>query len=242
MIYDGLQPSTIAFILVFIGAFIQTSIGFGMAILAVPLLYLISPDYIPAPICSVAFIISMINAYKYRSYINLGDLKAAFIGRIPGSIAGGLFLLYVSQKVLAIWVGVLVLTAVVVSLLPYRFKATPMKMGWAGFFSGFFATSSAIGGPPIALVMQHQKTETIRANLAFFFTIGSLFTFVIQAQTGNFTWYHIDLTLPLIPAALLGYALATKTTHTLPKNKMRIGILFLCTLASLIELWHALTQ
>ena len=41
-------------------------------------------------------------------------------------------------------------------------EPTPTRMVVAGFFSGFFGTSSSIGGPPMALLLQHQEANQLR--------------------------------------------------------------------------------
>lgn len=138
------QTVIIAMALIFVGSFVQTAIGFGLAIVAAPLLFLVSPDYVPAPICLIGLFISIFNAMKHRSNISIGGLKVALLGRIPGSLAGGALLVMVSTSVLSLWLGLLVVFAVIVSLLPFRLEPTPAKMGIAGFFSGFFGTSSGI--------------------------------------------------------------------------------------------------
>lgn len=63
--------------IIFLGAFVQSAIGFGLAIVAAPLLFLVSPDYVPAPIVMVALFNSLFNAYKYRNNIAIGGLKMA---------------------------------------------------------------------------------------------------------------------------------------------------------------------
>ncbi len=155
--------------LIFLGSYVQTAIGFGLAIVAAPLLILWAPEYVPAPICLVALFISLMNAMKHRSSVEIGGLKMALIGRVPGSIAGGLLLFFVSTQTLTLWIGLLVLFAVVVSVLPFRVEPTPSRMTCAGFFSGLFGTSSAIGGPPMALLLQHQEANQLRGNLSAFF-------------------------------------------------------------------------
>ncbi len=215
------STALIAMFLIFLGSFVQTAIGFGLAIVAAPLLFLISADYVPAPICIVALFISILNALKHRSNIELGGLKMALIGRVPGSIAGGILLVLVSTDVLALWLGLLVLFAVAVSLLPYRIEPTPIKMGIAGFFSGFFGTSSAIGGPPMALILQHQEANQLRGNLSAFFVFSSIISLIIQIPAGFLTLHHLWITIPLIPSAWLGYKLAMMTTQSLPKDNIR---------------------
>ncbi|WP_162048457.1 sulfite exporter TauE/SafE family protein [Vibrio taketomensis] len=234
------SEALLAAFLIFVGAFVQTSIGFGLAIVAAPLLFLVSPDYVPAPIVLVALFISILNAMKYRSNIEIGGLKIALMGRIPGSIAGGLLLLYVSGDVLALWLGVLVLLAVVISLMPFRIEPTPTRMGIAGFLSGFFGTSSAIGGPPMALLLQHQDADKLRGNLSAFFVFSSMISLAVQAPVGFLTLHHLWITIPLIPAGWAGYQLARMTTGSLPKEKIRLGALMLCSISGATAVWQGI--
>ncbi|MCK6264309.1 sulfite exporter TauE/SafE family protein [Vibrio sp. ZSDE26] len=225
--------------LIFLGSFVQTAIGFGLAIVAAPLLFMISPDYVPAPICLVGLYISILNAMKHRTSVSIGGLKTALIGRVPGSVAGGFLLVLVSTDTLALWLGILVLFAVVVSSLPYRLEPTPMRMGVAGFFSGLFGTSAGIGGPPMALLLQHQEAAQLRGNLSAFFVFSSVISLIIQIPAGFLNSHHLWITVPLIPAAWLGYRLALATTQSLPKEKIRIGALLLCSVSGVTAVWQA---
>ncbi|MFM2587334.1 sulfite exporter TauE/SafE family protein [Vibrio sp. TBV020] len=234
------SEALIAALLIFLGSFVQTAIGFGLAIVAAPLLFLVSPDYVPAPICIVALFISILNALKHRESVEIGGLKMALIGRVPGSIAGGVLLVMVSTDLLALWLGVLVLFAVVVSLLPFRIEPTPVRMGVAGFFSGFFGTSSAIGGPPMALLLQHQEANQLRGNLSAFFVFSSMISLIIQMPAGYLTLHHVWITIPLIPASWMGYKLARLTTQSLPKEKIRTGALLLCSISGATAVWQGL--
>ncbi len=235
------STTLIAMSLIFVGSYVQTAIGFGLAIVAAPLLFSVSPDYVPAPILICAFFISLLNAMKLRSDISIGGLKMALIGRVPGSILGGFILVMVSSDTLSIWLGLLVWFAVAVSLLPYRIEPTPKRMAVAGFFSGLFGTSSSIGGPPMALLLQHQDANQLRGNLSAFFLFSSIISMVVQIPIGFMTFHHVMLSLPLIPAAWLGYVLARKTTHALPKEKIRIGALVLCLVSGTTAIWRSFT-
>lgn len=214
--------------LIFLGSFVQSSIGFGLAIVTAPLLYLISPDYVPAPITLVALFLSIINAYRHKMNISLRGLGMAFIGRVPGSIAGGALLLWVDAHLLSLWLGIMVLLAVALSLLPIRIAPTPNRMMIAGFFSGFMGTSSGIGGPPMALLLQHQEGHLLRANLSAFFVVSSLLSLVVQAPIGYMSMHHFWLSLPLLPASYLGYRVAMRYVEVLPKSLIRTFSLSLC--------------
>jgi len=223
----------LAALIIFIGSFVQSAIGFGLAIVAAPFLFLLSPDYVPAPITLVALVLSVANAYRYRSNISLKGLGAAIIGRIPGTVAGGMLLLWVDAKSLSLWLGLTVLIAVAVSLLPLRITPTTPRMLLAGFLSGFMGTSTAIGGPPLALLLQHEQANLIRANLSAFFIVSCILSLLAQGYTGYMSWYHFKLTLPLIPAMLLGYWLATRYVERIANHHIRRASLCICSLSGM---------
>ncbi|GAL31149.1 hypothetical protein JCM19239_243 [Vibrio variabilis] len=112
-------------------------------------------------------------------------------------------------------------------------------MGIAGFFSGFFGTSSGIGGPPMALLLQHQEANQLRGNLSAFFVFSSIMSLIVQAPIGFLTLHHLYITVPLIPAAWLGYHLARLTTQSLPKEKVRLAALLLCSISGLTAIWQS---
>ncbi len=211
----------------------QSSIGFGLAIVSAPFLFLLSPDYVPAPITLIALLLSLANAYRYRSNISLKGLGAAIVGRIPGTVAGGALLLWVDARSLSLWLGLTVLIAVAVSLLPVRIAPTTPRMLLAGFLSGFMGTSTAIGGPPLALLLQHEQANHIRANLSAFFIVSCVLSLVVQAYTGYMSWHHLSLTLPLIPAMCLGYWLATRYVERIANRHIRIASLCICSLSGM---------
>ena len=82
---------------IFVGSYVQSSIGFGLAIIAAPLLYFIDPLYVPAPITICALTLSVANAAKFWKSISFAGLKFAILGRIPGTVAGGFLLLWIDQ-------------------------------------------------------------------------------------------------------------------------------------------------
>jgi hypothetical protein len=218
---------------IFFGSMVQTAIGFGLAIVAAPLLFLLSPDYVPGPITAVALVLSVANAYRYRANISLEGLGAAVAGRVPGSLAGGALLLWVDAKLLSLWLGATVIIAVGVSLLPLRFKPTPKRLVVAGFLSGFMGTSTSIGGPPMALLLQHEKASLIRANLSAFFIVSCILSLIVQAPIGYMGWHQLQLTVPLIPATLIGFWFATRWVDKISSQHIRVASLLLCTVSGL---------
>lgn len=220
-----------AFVVIFVGSFVQSSIGFGLAIIAAPLLFFVDPLYVPAPITVSALTLSLANASRHWHSISFQGLKYAIIGRVPGTIIGGLLLLWIDQRALALLLGLSVLVAVGLSLTNIVLRPTNKALFSAGFLSGFMGTSSSIGGPPMALVLQHQANDFIRANMAAFFVVSCLMSLAMLATVGRFGWQEIQLAVPLMPATLAGYWVAMRTLHLISHQNLRRASLLLCGVA-----------
>ncbi|MFZ8976304.1 MAG: sulfite exporter TauE/SafE family protein, partial [Pseudohongiellaceae bacterium] len=175
--------------------------------------------------------LSVANAAKFWKSISFAGLKFAILGRIPGTVAGGFLLLWIDQRSLALWLGLSVIVAVGLSLANIMLRPTAPAMFSAGFLSGFMGTSSSIGGPPMALVLQHEENDFIRANLAAFFIVSCLMSLAMLSTVGRFAWPHIQISLPLIPATLLGYWVAMKTLRLISHQRLRTASLILCGIA-----------
>lgn len=223
--------TTLAFAIIFIGSLVQTTIGFGMAIIAAPLLFLINPDYVPGPIILAALFNCLVSTYYFRHAIAIKGLASAMLGRIPGCIAGGVLLLILPQPLIAIFLACIIAFALIISLAKWSVSPSPMALFIAGFASGLTGTSTSIGGPPMALVVQNESADFIRANLAGFFLYSCITSLIILMVMGWFSWQHLWLGLPLIPATLAGNWLGYRVLHVFSKVQIRLFTLCLCSVA-----------
>ena len=230
----------IAMLLIFTGSFVQSATGFGLALIASPILIMLSPDYIPSPMIIVGLFLGIVNAFKYRSTISIGGLKHALIGRIPGTFAGAGLLYYIDIAQLSLLLGIVVIVAVMLSLLPVKIQPTPKRLLFAGFLSGLFDTSSGIGGPPMALLLQHQQAHFIRANLSAFFVVSGIMSLLIQIPIGYMSMKHVYLSLPLLPASYLGYLVALLCVNYIPQAIVRRASLVLCLIAGLSAIYSGI--
>ena len=64
----------IAIVVIFVGSYVQSSIGFGLAIIAAPVLFFIDPLYVPAPITISALTLSIAITYKHWNAISFQNL------------------------------------------------------------------------------------------------------------------------------------------------------------------------
>ena len=239
-----LDLSTIEIILaiciVSLGAFTQGSIGFGFALVAAPLLSLVNMEFIPGPIIFAALFTAILVSYRERKSAELGKIKWLILGRFVGNFAGAALIVYISVKGFSILFGVLVILAVLLSALGLHIKINIKNMIAAGFLSGFMGTTVSIGGPPAALLFQHERGPKFRATMSNFFMIGVILSMISLAIVGRFGVRQILLGLTLLPGVIIGVYVSQHITSKLDKHAIRPYILGLSGISGLLAILKVL--
>lgn len=223
------------------GCFVQSTVGFGMAIVAAPIVYFFEPRFVPGTITLVGLVLALINMWQYRTMLSFSGLTAAFIGRVPGTVVAGILLLYITADSLALVLGSGVLLAVAISLMKVRIKPTPKALFWAGFASGVMGTSTSIGGPPMALVLQHAEAGKLRANLAGYFAFSCVLSLMALSATGHFSWWHFKYGMMILPAPILATWFAYRVQHLIKAEWLRYALLVLCSVSGVIAIWQGIS-
>jgi uncharacterized membrane protein YfcA len=215
----------IALTTITVGAFIQGSVGFGLAMISVPVLLLINPEFIPGPLLCATLTLTSLTIYRDRSGIDNADLPWALAGRIIGTPLGLFALASVSRDNLDLMFGSLILFSVLLSASGLRLLPTPKSLIGAGTLSGFMGTTSSIGGPPMALLYQSTEGIRLRGTLAVFFTIGVVISLVALAAVGRFGLRELSLGLLLQPGILAGFFLSSRMAANLDHGYTRQAVL-----------------
>ncbi len=202
-----------------------------MAVVAAPILFYLNPSYVPAPMILATLSNCAMMAWLYRSHLSLRGLWPAIIWRVPGSIVGAALLLVVSTKLLAIFISLVILLALASTYLRTPFLVNRRNLGIAGFLSGVMGTSTSIGGPPMAILMQSQAANSIRSHLAAFFIFSCLISLIIYLPMGYLGWQEIRLAIPLLLGSVFGTWLGYRFSSHIKERPMRIGTLCLCVFA-----------
>lgn len=210
-----------------IGAVVQGSVGFGLNVIAAPILLLIDPALVPGPTLVIALALTVLIAYRERAAVDLRGLRWAFVGRIPGSIAGALAVAWLSERSLALVFAVMVLAAVVMSVGGWDLRPTGGTLLGAGAVSGLMGTVSSIGGPPMAIVYQRSPGAEIRANLSGYFIFGASLSLALLAGFGRFGMDELRASLVLLPGLFGGFALSRWTAPRMDAGHIRPAVLVL---------------
>ena len=223
------------------GAVVQGSVGFGLSLVAVPVLLLIDPRLVPGPVLCVAIVLTLLIARRERRSIDLFGVTWGLAGRLPGTALGAAALVVMPRDRMSLAFGVLVLLAVAMSASKLRIRPTPLTLVSAGMLSGIMATTAAIGGPPIALVLQHSPGARLRGTLSGFFLVGASVSLLALVVVGRFGREELLLAAALLPGILVGYMISRWTAPWLDRGYTRRAVLAVATAAAILvivrQLW-----
>jgi uncharacterized membrane protein YfcA len=230
----------LAVFVVAVGTAIQASIGFGLAMIAAPILLLIDRNLVPGPLIAAALFLVTWVAWKDRQAINMAHFKAALLGRLVGTPPAAILIGTVSAVTFDMIFGALVLLAVVISLIHANIRATPRNVFFATMAAGFMSTISSIGGPPVALVYQNIRGAELRANLSVLFMMGCTTSLIALSLVGRFHLKDLAYSLVLIIGIVIGVACSAPLRTFIDRHTARPFLLGLCAISSLLVLGRAL--
>lgn len=241
MLSDPLFLS-IALLSVTLGAALQSLTGIGMAVVAAPILILIEPAFLPAPILSLGCALCILNTVRNRQSLQAGNIRLALYGRFPGVLAGVPLLALLPQPILMIGFALLIIFSVALSYRKVQLHQTPRNLVIAGFFSGMMGTTTSVGGPAIALVYQNSSPQQARAELGFYFLVGTLMSLSMLGLSGQVSGQQVSLTLQMLPAVLVGFLGSIWLDRYFKANYLKPVIALLSLSSSAMILWRAISQ
>jgi uncharacterized protein len=223
----------IALGIVAIGACAQGAMGFGLGLLAAPVLALVDDDFVPGPLLLVALVLTILIVVRERGRLDVRGVKWAVAGRIPGSVIGAIAVVSLSPDLLIVVFALLVLAGVLLSVVGWDLQPTPSTLLTAGAVSGIMGSITSIGGPPMALVYQHRRGPELRSTLALFFVFGSALSIALLTAVGEIDSSDLRWAAALLPAMLIGYGASRFLGRWLDRGFMRPAILGFSAAASL---------
>ncbi|MFB9147980.1 sulfite exporter TauE/SafE family protein [Halomonas alkalicola] len=216
-----------------LGAFVQRSTGFGLAVVGAPLLLLLEPRLVPVVLVLFGFTVALTTLRHYWREVQPGEIATALVGRIPGNALGLWLLLAAPMAVLEKLIAGSVLFAVAVTLFRFRLPVNRATLFGAGVFSGIFGTIAALSGPPLVLLLHGFSPDRLRGTLSAFFVVTALMTLVTLGLGGLLRAWHFGVALTFAPGVLAGSWLAGRVAHRLDRRLLQGASLSLCTLAAL---------
>lgn len=230
----------VAFVVTFVAATVQGTVGFGFAVLSVPLLALMDSRLAPVPQLFLSLPLCIWVAWRDRRAIKIAEVSWILVGRLPGAGLGVVLLTTLSSRWLDGMIAAVVVVAVVIMGSGREVARTRWTKFGAGVVSGTFAMVASIGGPPLALLYGKSKGETLRANLAAVFVLGLLVTIAVRQAAGAIHTTDVILAAWLLPAVLLAAYVSGPLSSRVEGPPLRRAVLLISSLAAIGLLLRAL--
>lgn len=228
-----------------LGGFVNGIVGFGAALVAMPLVAFGNDMALAVTSCGlVVLALNVQMAWNYRSHLDCTGGSALFTGGIPGAVCGVLLLRHVPESGLKLGLGVL--------LIAYAFwglcgtEPQPKRPGtlWgmlAGFFSTSLGTAFGVNGPPLAvyLSLRGGTQREIKAALGVFFIVSGLFILVAHGLAGLYTARSFTLFAAALPSVMFGAWAGMRVSKGFSDKTFRTALYVMLFVMGLNMVWKA---
>jgi uncharacterized membrane protein YfcA len=206
-------------------AFVQGTIGMGFALIVAPMLGLLMPELVPVCLLVLMVPLNVYVTWRERSALDRSGAGWVTVGRFVGTFAGVWVLAVLSAHYLGVLIGVATVLAAIATLFTPSFTPGPKACLAAGLVTGITETATGIGGPPLALVYQHQAAPTLRSTIGFCFLVGELMSLAFLAAAGRASASQfIDAAL-FLPALAIGAVLSQLLHRSVRSQLLRKFVL-----------------
>ena len=222
----------------FAGAFVQSTTGFGFALVLSPALFAVmDPVEAVLALLVLGLALSLLVLFERGrpDHVDWRALAPMLLAALPGLAVGALALTRLSKGVLQVAVGVAVMAAAAWQLRRRRRGAEPhpVPAGVAGFTSGVLTTSINVSGPPIVLWLEARGAPPaeFRASLAATFLALDVAGGALLLVAEESASVDIGKVAPLLALVIAGYALGALAFRRLDRERFYTLVLALvaCT-------------
>jgi hypothetical protein len=196
-------------IVVFFAILTQAVSGFGLALIAMPLLVtLIEPIEAASLVALMATTTQIIMLLRYRRALKIAGLWRLMVGSLVGIPIGVIALSRLDSDVILLILGIILILYALYSLF-----APPLPMirnpNWGylfGFASGLLGGAYNTGGPPFVIYGSSQRWETavFKANLQVLLMVNSVSVVFAHLVAGHYTSVVLRDYAIALPMILLG--------------------------------------
>lgn len=225
------------------GALVQSSVGLGLGLVAAPVVAFLDPTLMPGTMLIAAVILPMLTLHAERGVpgaIDWYGIGWSMPARLLGTVAGVWIVAMLAPALLAAMVGVMVLVAVALTATAVRVRTTPVTLSLAGLVSGAIGTATSMGGPPMALVYQHESGPRVRATLGVYFLIGMALSLTALAFGGQLDIRQVGFGAALVPFVLAGFLLARPIRSRIDGGLLRRALLTVVGVSGVVLIAQAL--
>ena len=196
--------------IVFLAFLIRATLGFGDALLAMPVLILIVGIKIAAPLMALlALVIAFVVFYKNIQAVNFKTSIRLIVSSIAGIPVGLYYLQHLNEQIVNLILGIIILvfSGYKLSGLLFQIKTPGYITYLVGFFSGIIGAAYNTNGPPVIMLLSAKKysPETFRSTLQCYFFFSGIGVVAGHFISGNIDKPVLTYFVFSLPALLLAF-------------------------------------
>lgn len=196
-------------LIILLGTFVQASIGFGLALVAMPLLVSVLGIHIAAPLVAIVALVAEITILlRYRAAFKFADVQHLMIGAIAGIPVGVLAIRSMDGEIVNKILGTVIIFYALYALFSPRLPDLAGR-AWAyafGFIAGILGGAYNTVGPPVVIYgdCRGWPPEEFKSNLQGFFLVNGILVIAVHALSGNVTGEVLQNILYALPGLAIG--------------------------------------
>jgi len=226
--------------IIIISSILQMATGVSVGMILVPILALFSYTLIPTPIIFASLALTVMMAYKGRAHIDTHNVQQINIGMFLGIFVAVFLLNTIEFEYLGLVFGIFILISVLISLKLKNFKLSPTLNYFGGLAAGTMGAMAAVGGQILAMLFQNHPIESIKATLAFLYTLFSIAMLAIFYYFGQFSYEQMISGLYMIPGFLIGFFVAPIFSKYFNPKYVKSVVLSMAILGSINLIYQSL--
>jgi uncharacterized protein len=220
------------FMIIFLAALLQTTSGFGFALLAMPLVALVVGVKAAAPLVAVVgFALYAVNLMRYRRSFEPRVVLPLAMAAALGVPLGVWSLSNLDEELVKSVLGVILILYAVYNI--WRPRTAPLRSElWAypaGFLAGCLGGAFNTPGPPVIVYgnLRQWPRNLFRSTLQAVFLFSSSLVILSHVAAGNLTRALLPTYVPLTPALLLGVWVGSLVDRRLNHERFRTLVIVL---------------
>ena len=223
-------------VIVFGSSFILAVTGFGLALIAMPLLSWLLGVQVAAPLVALyGILLNLVILYHYRLSFNCRATAGIIVSSIIGVPLGVWLLSHVPETVVLRLLGLILIGYSSYVLIVPRLPRISSSPGWAfgfGFIAGCLGGAYNAFGPPVIIYgnLRRWSRAEFKSNLQGFFLVNGFVVIITHAVNGNLTGPVWRVWTLAAPTSLLGLAVGLWLDRLINPELFRKLVLYLLLL------------
>ncbi|HEY6467357.1 MAG TPA: sulfite exporter TauE/SafE family protein [Candidatus Acidoferrales bacterium] len=197
---------------IFLATLIRSTLGFGEALVAVPLLAMRIPITVAAPLAVlISVVVAGVVVVQDWRHVEIRSASGLILSSLPGIPLGLLLLARGNEHAVKSILGVVIVAFSIYSLTNSTIHFREDHWAWllsCGFLSGILGGAYGMNGPPLAIygALRKWSPQHFRATLQGYFlpaSLAGLIGYIFLGLLGRTVTRYFLLSLPAVAIAIL---------------------------------------